>query len=52
MSMTKDMWMDACDQAVEIFCDGKLTRDQAIRELERLGLGASEARDLLDGAIA
>jgi len=52
MSMTRDMHMDAIDDVVEQFCDDELTRDEAIRELERLGLDTDEARNLLNGAMA
>jgi hypothetical protein len=52
MGAAKDMWMDEVEQIGEQFCNGDLTRDEAMRELERKGFGTQEARDMLDAVIA
>lgn len=52
MSMTKDMYMDEIEQVCVDFSDDKLTREEALDRLFRLGLDADEAGNLLNGAIA
>ncbi len=45
--MTRDMWMDAVDQAGEDFQAGALDFEEAVSQLIRLGLDAPEAQTLL-----
>ena len=51
MSLTKEMWMDAVEQAVEDYACGDETFEDAAKRLMRLGLGKPEAWDMLNEAM-
>ena len=52
MGRAKEIWMDEVERVGEDFAREKLTREEAMRELARLGLDPHEAKDMLDEAIA
>lgn len=52
MGASKDMWMEEIERVCEEFSFDKLTRDEALGNLRRLGLDADEANNLLNGATA
>lgn len=52
MSRTKDMWMDEIERIEDDFAANKLSRDEAIYAMKRLGLDVLEASNLLDSVIS
>jgi len=52
MSYGSDSHIEATEQICADYCERVLPRDQAMRELWRLGYDSQEARDLLDGSVA
>lgn len=52
MSASKDMWMDEVERVGEDFAFERITRDQAMNRLSRLGFDADEAGTMLDEAVA
>lgn len=50
--MTRDMWFDEIERITDQFTEDRLSLDEAITELKRIGLDAHEARDLLQEAAA
>lgn len=52
MGAAKDLWMDEVERVGEDYCAEKLTRDEAMAKLSRLGFDPWEASDMLALAIA
>jgi len=52
MGAAKDMWMDAVEDVTEGFGFDRLTRDEALKALARLGFDRGEAENMLDEAVA
>lgn len=49
MSQVVKDWIEQDREAIcDQYANGEIDRDNAIRELERLGLGTQEAREMLD----
>lgn len=52
MSYSKDMWIEAVERVGDDFVAERLTRDEALAKLVRLGIDLSEALDMLDEAVS
>ena len=52
MGACADMWQDEVDKVGEDFAFERITRDEGMRALRRLGFDAQEAADLLDEAVS
>lgn len=52
MGAAKDLWMDEVEQVGEDYRTEKLTHDDAMKKMQRLGFDASEASDMLAEGIA
>ena len=52
MGACSDMWLDEVEKIGEDFAFDKLTRDEAMKALQRKGFDADEARAILDEAVA
>lgn len=52
MSASKDMWMDAVERVGEDFACDRITREEALNKLSRLGFDNGEAEVMLDEAVS
>lgn len=52
MSMTKDMWMDEVERVGDEFAAERLTPEEAVNKLTRLGFDPGEAETMLDEAVS
>lgn len=52
MGAAKELWMDEVGRVGDDFAAEKLTHDEAMKKLQRLGFDHSEASDMLAEAVA
>lgn len=52
MSASAQFWMDTVERVTEDFAFDRITREQALNKLYRLGFDEWEAADILDEAIS
>ncbi len=52
MGAAKDLWMDEVEQVCDDYRTEKMTRDDAMKKMQRLGFDATEASDMLAEVIA
>jgi tellurite resistance protein len=52
MGACADMWQEEVEKVGQDFAFGRITRDEAMQAMRRLGFDANEAKDMLDEAVA
>ena len=52
MGAAKEMWMAEQERIIDDYCADKITEEEAIQDLKRLGFDKHEALDLLQNSKA
>lgn len=52
MGAAKDMWIDEVERVGEDYAAERLTHEEAVKKLTRLGLDAGEASDMLAEVVS